>query len=68
MNYPFLMRHDMQPTREISYRFESTACISEVSWYVDWIEVEVTDDFMSILEANWPQARCDINGLEIIRS
>jgi len=35
-NYPFLTLRD---TREISYRFESTDCISEVSWYVYSIEV-----------------------------
>ena len=31
MNYPFPTRHDTQSTREISYGFESTDCISEVS-------------------------------------
>jgi len=39
MNYPCPTRHDTQHTHEISYRFGSTDCISEVSWYIYPIEV-----------------------------
>jgi len=39
MNYTFPTRHNTQFTRKISYGFESTNCISEVSWYIYWIEV-----------------------------
>ena len=39
MTYPFPTRRDTQSMREISYGFENTDCISEVSWYVYSIEV-----------------------------
>jgi len=36
---PLWTRHDRQFTRKISYGFEITDCISGVSWYVYWMEV-----------------------------
>jgi len=69
MNYPLSTCHDTQITPEISYRFESTDCIREVSWYVYWIEVNGNrDDFMWILEANRPETGRDTYGQELIRT
>jgi len=52
MNYPFPRRYDAQTTREI-YRCEITDCISEVTWYVYWIEAKSSrDDSELIPEAN----------------
>jgi hypothetical protein len=60
MNYPFPTRHDTQATREISCRFGSTDCISEVSRYVYRIEVNGNrDNFMRVPEANRPETRRD---------
>jgi len=60
MNYPFATRHDTQSTCKMSYRFESTDCTSDVSWYVNWIEVDGNrDDLVWISEANWLETHCD---------
>jgi hypothetical protein len=50
MNYTFPPGHNTYSTHEISYRFERTDCISEVSKYVDWIEVNGNrEDLVRIL-------------------
>ena len=38
MKYPFLTHHDTESTCEISYRVKSTDSISELPWYVYWID------------------------------
>lgn len=41
---------------EILYRYHSTDCISEVSGYVDWIEVNGNrHDYMLIADPNRPE-------------
>jgi hypothetical protein len=69
MNYHFPTRHDTHITREISHRFASTDCISEVSKYVYWIDVNGNrDDLVRIPEANWPETRRNTYEWEIIRT
>ena len=60
MNYHFPTRHDTQTMSGISHGFGSTDCISEVSWYVQFIEVNGNrDDFVSIPEGNRTEMRRD---------
>jgi len=67
MNYLFPTRHNIQTMRKISFRLDSADCISEVSWYVYWIEVNSNrDDSMSIPEANQPETCRDTYEWEII--
>jgi len=69
MNYHFPTRHDTQTMRGISRRFEGTDCISEVSWYVHWIEVNGNrDKLVWIPEGNRPETRRDTYQWEIIRT
>ena len=68
MTYPFPTRHDTQFTYEISYRFESTDCISKVTSYIYRIEVNGNrDNFMRIPESNRPETRHDTEEQEIVR-
>ena len=59
MNYPFPTRHDTQSTREISYAFENTNCISQVSWYVYSIKVNGNRGFCtdSQSQMDWEVSR-----------
>ena len=66
MNYPFSTCPDTQTTHRI-YRFECTDCISEVSWYVYWIEVNGNrDDFAWISEAYRPETHRDTYKGEVV--
>jgi len=69
MNYPVPTCLDTQITHEISYSFGSTDCISEVSRYVCWIEVNGNrDDVVRIPEANRQETRRNTYEWEIIRT
>jgi hypothetical protein len=60
VNYPFPTGHDMQSTREISYRFGSTDGRSEVPCQDYRIEVNGSrDDLVRISEGNWPETGHD---------
>jgi len=63
------MRHDMQSMRDILHGFESSDCISQISWYVYWIEMNGNrDGFVGIPEPYRPETRRDTYEWEIIQT
>jgi len=69
MNYQIPMCQDTQSTSEIQYGFKDTDCISAVSRYVYWIDVNGNRvDLGQIAEANSPRTRRDTYEWRIIQA